>query len=113
LPIIHATFLSERRASDIHFITGVPMSSLKPISSADRSVLINAVTLIALGVSIFVLDSSGNLFVRVFVGLFWGAFMLVLNGPGFVRSMRALKRFDARHRINHGLANYERRPSGY
>ena len=90
------------------------MSSLKPISSADRSVLIKAVTLIALGVSIFVLDGSGNLFVRVFVGLFWGAFMMVLNGPGFVRSMRALKRFDARHRrINQSLANYERRPSGY
>ena len=90
------------------------MSLLKPISSADRSVLINAVTLIALGVSIFVLDSWGNLFVRVFVGLFWVAFMLVLNGPSFVRSLRTLKRFDARHRrINHSLANYERRPSGY
>jgi hypothetical protein len=90
------------------------MSSLKPISSADRSVLINAVTLIALGLSVFVLDSSGNLFVRVFVGLFWGAFMLVLNGPGLVRNMRTLKRFDARHRrTNQGLANYERRPSGY
>jgi hypothetical protein len=88
--------------------------SLKPISSTDRSVLINAVTLIALGISIFVLDSGGNLFVRVFVGLFWGAFMLVLNGPGLVRSVRALKRSDARHRrINHSLANYERRPSGY
>ena len=90
------------------------MSSLKPISSTDRSVLTNAVTLIALGISIFVLDSWGNLFVRVFVGLFWGAFMLVLNGPSFARSLRTPKRFDARHRrINHGLANYERRPSGY
>ena len=90
------------------------MSLLKPISSADRSVLINAVTLIALGISIFVLDSWGNLFVRVFVGLFWGAFMLVLNGPSIVRSLRALKRFDARHRrINQSIANYESRPSGY
>ena len=71
-------------------------------------------TLIALGVSVFVLDSWGNLFVRVFVGLFWGAFMLVLHGPDFVRSVRTLKRFDARHRrINQGIANYERRPSGY
>jgi len=102
------------RASDIDFQTEVPMLSLRPISSTDRSVLINAVTLIALGVSIFVLDSWGNLFVRVFVGLFWGAFMLVLNGPSLVRSVRALKRFDARHRrINHGIADYERRPSGY
>ena len=90
------------------------MSSLKPISSADRYVLVNAMTLIALGVSIFVLDSWGNLFARVVVGLFWGAFMLVLNGPSLVRSVRALKRFDARYRrIKHGLANYERRPSGY
>ena len=90
------------------------MTSLKPISSVDRSILINAVTLIALGVSIFVLDSWGNLFVRVFVGLFWGAFMLVLNGPGFVHSMRALKRFDARYRrTNQSLANYERRSTGY
>ncbi|HEY3101999.1 MAG TPA: hypothetical protein VGJ69_00315 [Pyrinomonadaceae bacterium] len=83
-------------------------------SSADRRILINAVTLIALGVSLFVLDTWGNLFVRVFVGLFWGSFMLVLNGPGLVRMMRTLKRFDARrHRTNHGLATYERRPSGY
>jgi hypothetical protein len=90
------------------------MSSFKPISSADRSVLINAVTLIALGVSIFVLDSSGNLFVRVFVGLFWGAFTLVLSGPWIVRSLRTLKRFDGRHRrINQNLASYERRPTGY
>lgn len=90
------------------------MFSLNSISSADRRVLINAVTLIALGVSILVLDSWGNLFVRVFVGLFWVAFMLVLHGPDLLRSMRKLKRFDARHRrINQGLANYERRPSGY
>lgn len=90
------------------------MLLLKPTSSADRSILTNAVTLIALGVSIFVLDSWGNLFLRLFVGLFWGVFILVLNGPGFVRSMRALKRFDARHRrINQGLNNYERRPTGY
>jgi hypothetical protein len=89
------------------------MSSLKPISSADRSVLVNALTFIALGVSIFVLDGWGNLFVRVVVGLFWGAFMLVLHGPGFVRSVRALKRFDGHRRINQRLANYERRPSGY
>jgi hypothetical protein len=90
------------------------MLSLDSISIADRRVLTNAVTLIALGVSIFLLDTWGNLFVRVVVGLFWGAFMLILNGPGLVRSVRALKRFDARHRrINQNLATYERRPSGY
>jgi hypothetical protein len=90
------------------------MLSLDSISIADRRVLTNAVTLIALGVSIFLLDTWGNLFVRVVVGLFWGAFMLILNGPGLVRSVRAMKRFDARHRrINQNLATYERRPSGY
>ena len=62
------------------------MLSLKPISTPDRRVVINAVTLIALGVSIFVLDSWGNLFVRGFVGLFWGSFLLVLHGPGAVRA---------------------------
>lgn len=90
------------------------MLSIDSISIADRRVLTNAVTLIALGVSIFLLDTWGNLFVRVVVGLFWGAFMLILNGPGLVRSVRAMKRFDARHRrINQNLATYERRPSGY
>lgn len=87
--------------------------SIQPPSNSDRKILINAVTLIALGVSIFVLDTWGNLFVRVFVGLFWGSFMLVLNGPGLVRATRALKRANARRRTNHGLATYERRPSGY
>jgi polyferredoxin len=89
--------------------------SINQISIADRKVLINAITLIALGVSILVLDTWGNLFVRVFVGLFWGSFMLVLNGPGLIRAMRMLKRTNAREqrRTNHGLATYERRPSGY
>ena len=82
--------------------------------SADRTILINGLTLIALGLSIVLLDTWSNLFVKTFVGLFWGSFMLVLNGPGLVRMMRTLKRFDARrHRTNHGLATYERRPSGY
>ncbi|HXT63731.1 MAG TPA: hypothetical protein VN696_11910 [Pyrinomonadaceae bacterium] len=90
------------------------MLSLQPIATPDRRVLINAVTLIALGVSIFVLDAWGNLFVRGFVGLFWGSFLLVLHGPGVVRAMRTLKLFDARHRpINQSLATDERRPSGY
>jgi hypothetical protein len=79
-----------------------------------RTKLINGITLIALGVSVLVLDSWGNLFVRSVVGLFWGSFLLVVNGPGLVRAMRTLKRFDARQRhINHSFGTYERRPSSY
>ena len=90
------------------------MLPIHATSTADRKILIYAVTLIALGVSIIVLDSWGNLFVRSVVGLFWGAFLLVVNGPGLVRAMRTMKRFDGRQpRINHSFATYERRPSGY
>lgn len=76
--------------------------------------LVNAVTLIALGLSMLILDSWSNLFVRVFVGLFWGSFLLVLNGPGFVRNLRVLQRANAKpSRISHGLATFERRSSSY
>jgi uncharacterized protein (DUF58 family) len=82
-------------------------------SVPDRKVLINGLTLIALGLSILVLDTWGNLFVRLFVGLFWTSFLLFLNGPGLVRAMRTLKTNGRRRRINHSLGNYERRTSGY
>jgi len=82
-------------------------------SAADRRTLTSAITLIALGLSIFVLDTWGNLFVRLFVGLFWTSFLLFLNGPGLVRAARTLKTNGRRSPINHQLANYERRTSGY
>jgi hypothetical protein len=72
-------------------------------SSTDRRVLINGLTLIALGVSIFVLDTWGNLFVRLFVGLFWTSFLLFLNGPGVLRALRILKT-NGRHSSEHNLA---------
>ena len=75
--------------------------------------LINAITLIALGLSMLILDSWSNLFVRVFVGLFWGSFLLILNGPGFVRNMRVLQRANAKQRRISHLAAYERRSSSY
>lgn len=76
--------------------------------------LVNAVTLIALGLSMLILDSWSNLFVRVFVGLFWGSFLIILNGPGFVRNMRVLQRANAKQRrINHSLATSERRSPSY
>jgi hypothetical protein len=85
-------------------------TSSRSHSARGHQNLINAVTLIALGLSILILDSWSNLFVRVFVGLFWGSFVLILNGPGLARTMRALQRANAkRRRINHNLATYERR----
>ena len=81
-------------------------------SMPDRRVLVNGLTLIALGISIFVLDTWGNLFVRLFVGLFWTSFLIFLNGPGLVRALRALKTNGRRSRIKPSFANYERRTLG-
>ncbi|HEV2904029.1 MAG TPA: hypothetical protein VGW32_03230 [Pyrinomonadaceae bacterium] len=81
-------------------------------SVPDRKVLINGLTLIALGISIFVLDTWGNLFVRLFVGLFWTSFLLFLNGPSLVRALRTLKTNGRRRRIKPSFANYERRTLG-
>jgi len=58
---------------------------------ADRRILINALTLIALGLSILFLNSWDNLFVRTCVGLFWGTFFLILNGPDLVSVFRRFK----------------------
>ena len=73
-------------------------------SAADRRTLTSAITLIALGLSIFVLDTWGNLFVRLFVGLFWTSFLLFLNGPGFLRALRTLKTNGRRRGIKPSLA---------
>ena len=81
-------------------------------SAADRRTLTSAITLIALGLSIFVLDTWGNLFVRMFVGLFWTSFLLFLNGPSLVRALRALKTNGRRSPIKPSFANYERRTLG-
>ena len=82
--------------------------TIRSRSIPDRRVLINGLTLIALGISILVLDTWGNLFVRLFVGLFWTSFLLFLNGPGLVRALRTLKTNGRRRRIKPSLANYER-----
>ncbi len=63
---------------------------------ADRRILINALTLIALGLSILFLNSWDNLFVRTTVGLFWGTFFLILNGPDLVSVFR---RFRTRNEL--------------
>jgi uncharacterized protein (DUF58 family) len=81
--------------------------------NSDRSILINGLTLIALGLSVLVLDTWGNLFVKTFVGLFWCSFFLFLNGPRLVRTMRVLSRADAKQRDHRSLSAYKRRPSSY
>jgi uncharacterized protein (DUF58 family) len=86
--------------------------SIQQASAPDRRVLINGLTLIALGISIFALDTWGNLFVWLFVGLFWTSFLLFLNGPGLVRALRTLKTNGRRSRIKPSFANYERRTIG-
>ncbi|HEX3143803.1 MAG TPA: hypothetical protein VHQ64_07520 [Pyrinomonadaceae bacterium] len=48
-------------------------------SSADHKILINAIILIALGVSILFLNSWDSFLVKASVGLFWGAFFIAIN----------------------------------
>lgn len=67
--------------------------------AADRRMLVNGLTLIALGVSILFLNSWDSLFVRASIGLFWGTFFLILNGPEAVRVFQRLtKKNDRQHR---------------
>ncbi len=61
-------------------------------SSTDRNLLVNGLTLLALGLSILFLNSWDNLVVTTTVGLFWGTFLLIINGPSVVKALRALAR---------------------
>lgn len=75
------------------------------MSRADRTALINSITLIALGLSILFLNSWDNLFVKASVGVFWGAFCVILNGPDAVRTFRSLTK-----RNDNGRASYRLSP---
>ena len=77
--------------------------SIQPASKGSRSVLINAITLIALGLSILFLNSWDNLFVRASVGLFWGSFSLILNGPAVLRRFGNLAKKNDTNRTSYGL----------
>jgi len=68
-----------------------PISEIAAKSHRDRTLLIDAITLIALGLSVLFLNSWDNLVVRTSVGSFWGAFFLILNGPDAWRTLRQLK----------------------
>jgi len=78
--------------------------SIQPASKGSRSVLINAITLIALGLSILFLNSWDNLFVRASVGLFWGSFFLILNGPAVLRRFGNLAKKNDTNRSSYGLS---------
>ena len=68
---------------------------------ADRALLVKSITLIALGLSILFLNSWDNLFVRASIGLFWGTFFLVLNGPDAVKTFRRLARKNDNRRASY------------
>jgi hypothetical protein len=67
-------------------------------STADRRILIDAVTLIALGLSVLFLNSWDTSFVRTSVGLFWGAFFLSLNWSSLVSAFRSPRQENDTHR---------------
>jgi len=66
----------------------------RPALQPDERLLTDGLTLVALGLSVLFLNSWDNLFVRTSVGLFWGTYFLILNGPDAVRAFRKLKRKD-------------------
>jgi hypothetical protein len=69
--------------------------------SYDRRLLTNGLTLIALGLSILFLNSWDNLFVRTTVGLFWGTFFLILNGPGALKTFKGLAKKNDTNRSSY------------
>jgi hypothetical protein len=72
---------------------------------AQRKLLTNSITLISLGLSIFLLNSWDNLFVKASVGLFWGAFFLILKGPDAVRTIRNLTKHNDNRRASYELSS--------
>jgi hypothetical protein len=71
--------------------------------AGDRRILINGLTLVALGLSVLFLNSWDNLFVRTSVGLFWGTFFLILNRSGLIQTIRGLREKNAiQHRSSFG-----------
>ena len=60
-------------------------------SATDRRLLIDGLTLLALGFSVLFLNSWNNLFVRTAIGLFWGAFFLISNWSALSKTLRGLR----------------------
>ena len=77
------------------------MQTTTPIHSgspADRRILIDGLTLVALGLSVLFLNSWDNLFVRTAIGLFWGTFFLISNWSALVQAIRGLRQKNDRER---------------
>ena len=67
------------------------ITPIHPGSSADRRILVNGLTLVALGLSILILNSWDTILVRTAIGLFWGTFFLISNWSGLVSALRGLR----------------------
>ena len=67
-------------------------------SPADQRLLFHGLTFIALGLSILFLNSWDSLFVRTAIGLFWGAFFLILNWSDLVSALQSLKQSNGLRR---------------
>jgi hypothetical protein len=65
-------------------------TAIDPALAADRRILVDALTLIALGLSVLFLNSWDSLFVRTAIGLFWGAFFLISNWSDLVQALQSL-----------------------
>jgi hypothetical protein len=78
---------------------------LAKTQSADRNLLINAIILIALGLSILFLNSWDNVFVKASIGLFWGTFFIILNGPQAFKTFRSLARNNGNRRASYELSS--------
>jgi tetrahydromethanopterin S-methyltransferase subunit E len=70
----------------------------QPRADDDRGLLIGGLTLLALGLSILFLNSWDTLVVRTTVGLFWGTFLLIINGPAALQALRGLNKNNDAHR---------------
>jgi hypothetical protein len=75
-----------------------PSDSIQLDSPTDRRLLINGLTLIALGLSVLFLNSWDTLFVRTAIGLFWGTFFLILNWSSLVQTLRGHRQKNDRQR---------------
>ena len=82
------------------FHKAAPMQEL----AAHRKLLTDSITLISLGLSIFLLNSWDNLFVKASVALFWGVFFLMLKGTEFLRTFRSLTKQNGNRRASYELS---------
>ncbi len=75
-----------------------PATTINQNSTADQRLLFHGLTLIALGLSVLFLNSWDSLFVRTAIGLFWGAFFLILNWSDLVQALQSLKQSNGLRR---------------